>query len=383
MIWFNMENNSRRNFLRGTGMAIGSIIHPMSVSATQSKQQMDQAIRIRGSILDPLDPSELAEKRREIVDKASDTRTTDYYPTPRRSPVELDDNEYIVAYNLDLIDGAPSEWVGIAEMTNERSKEGASGQGPYNQRPREWSKSTADSHQISEISGKVPPGDLVTDIHSRAKQNAQMRKYRKQENKTDAFSSNSVNANEWGNWDTSIENEWYKKDEDSNKTGWTVQWKTDPSEPQKHGVHAELRMYPHHSGLWAWDNKEAKINFEFGDDVGVESHEPGNTIGSNTESWSLGYSSGGEVSIGIGGATTSSNLDIDDTTVIDGNENHVTHTYTFSGDLKGNSLFLPASATAVSEWNSGETFVDFDLVSKYFNYWRGTNKIANSYEYYW
>jgi len=338
-------------------MAIGSSIYPISASAIQTRQQTNPAIRIRRSTADPLSPSELAEKRREVVDKASDTRTMDDSPTPRRSPIRLEDHEYIVAYNLDIIDGAPSEWVGIAEMASEQSNDG--------------------------VARVASSRDIVANIHSQAKQNAQGRKYLKQQNEADILTLSSEDSDKWSDWDRLLENEWHKQDDHGNKTAWTVQWKADPADSQKHAVHAELRMYPYHSGTAPWDNEGAKINFEFNDCVEVESHEPGNSIGSNTKSWSLGYSSGGEVSIGIGGATTSSNLDIDDTTVIDGNENHVTHTYTFNGDLEGNSLFLPASATAVSEWNSGEKFVEVDLVSRYWQWWRGPHTLSNSYEYYW
>ena len=88
---------------------------PNLVNATEKKSK--NKLRIRRSISDPISPEELAERRRKIIRESPDVR--DGARSVRRTSVDLDVNQHIVAYNFDIIDGAPSEWVGVARTVSD------------------------------------------------------------------------------------------------------------------------------------------------------------------------------------------------------------------------------------------------------------------------
>lgn len=177
-------------------------------------------------------------------------------------------------------------------------------------------------------------------------------------------------------WTTLNQNQWHKTHWMGCEMDWDVQWNRNPDDNSKQGLFAELVMQPE-----TVENDHGKIDFHFNpSNATVESYRPGNTVGTSSNSWTLGVGSD-SVGFSLSQSRTGSNLDVDmvgDT--VNGDED-VEHKYTISGDIRENQLVLNSAAVATVDEVSGETFANIDLIGKW-----GPHSIyalGNGYKYYW
>ena len=185
---------------------------------------------------------------------------------------------------------------------------------------------------------------------------------------------------DWGDWNRMAYNDWYDVDEVDNRTGWTVEWKRDPSDASNQGTTVQLRTDPDDGYYCKW----SKIEQLYNDSVGEvdNDYKPYNTSGMTSSGWNVGFDSDRLVSIGISQTTSESNLDVNNQSDIDRAED-VIHEFDLGGDLKYNTVRVNASACMknVDEMSDTE-FVEINLDSKYWgNYWQ--SNIDNSYVYKW
>lgn len=108
-----MDKKSRRSYLKDSILATSGIA---MVGTATAKKPENAGLRLRRGLGDPISPTEIENKKTEILKEVPEARSGD--GAPRRSKAELDDNEFIVGYNLDIVDGAPSEWVGVYKHHN-------------------------------------------------------------------------------------------------------------------------------------------------------------------------------------------------------------------------------------------------------------------------
>lgn len=104
-----MGENTRRDFLQKSVVAVsGTTI----IGSAKASKPGKQGLRLRRGKDKPIKPNEIAKKKRKILQKQPKSNMGKS-PIPRRGSVDLSEHEHIVAYNLDVIEGAPYEWVGV------------------------------------------------------------------------------------------------------------------------------------------------------------------------------------------------------------------------------------------------------------------------------
>lgn len=107
-----MDQRSRRSFLRSAVAGTGAAA---IITSAGAKRPDTHQLRLRRGIDDPISPEEISSKKRQILKEVPEARSGD--GAPQREPANIGENEFIVGYNLDIVDGAPSEWVGVYKET--------------------------------------------------------------------------------------------------------------------------------------------------------------------------------------------------------------------------------------------------------------------------
>jgi len=262
--------------------------------------------------------------------------------------VDLNENEYIIAYNLDVVEGSPHEWIGVYEAKPETSQ---------------FSINTSDGNEKA-----GSPDEVIQSIHKKADKLARS-------NVAKPKVAGGTGYQWKTDWDQLQRNEWHKEHWSGAEIGWDVQWKKHPDDNSKQGLFAELKMN-------YVNNKLGHIDFHFNtSNCDVASYRPGNTVGTSSDSWSLGIGSD-SVGISLTQTQTTSNIDVDmvgDT--IGPDDGDVEHEYTISGDLRENEVVLNSAAVAEVDEESGETFANIDLKGEFGYY--NLYALSNGYKYYW
>lgn len=347
-----MSQQTRRSMLKKGGIVMSGLLFSRNVAASKASRP---SLTIRHDIdQDSISPSYIEERKQELI--SSSTGIRDESSFGHRSPIELSENEKITAYNLDVFDGAPTEFISSYEDQDE-------------------AVSAQNNRQVESFA------EIVEKQHDKADRIMEQRR------SNNATSTTSPLASwDFGDWTKMARNRWHKTDKYGNEMGWTVAWRRNPSNSSKQALKTEIRMYPkNNSGTYEADSAKSAIRFNKSR-VTVRDHKPGNTIGSSTSSFNLGFG-GGNVTVGYTSGTTNSNLEINDWSNIDSQMN-VIHQYELntSSGLVHNSLFLNAAATADVNGASGATFANIDLNSTFGTLTpsqRDVTNLGNSYRYSW
>ncbi len=363
-----MRKLNRRKLLKAAGVATTGALASGVASAADERQSASELSFTRryqpGQR--PIEPDEIEARKEELLE----TSPTIDGLIGRRSPIELSEDEIIVAYNFDVFDGVPTEYVG----THERSEEKVT---PMQKRSGEG---TTLSEQVREQHAKA---DAL--LSSRKRQYASSGTPRTSNVQSVGTTSND---DQFADWTKLVRSRHHKTDDEGNEMGWTCEWRRNPSQPSAQALKTQIRMYPKSDDLYGdYEADTAESAMRFNKDlVTVRDHKPGNTIEQSSSSYSLAWVDG-NLQVGFGGSTTSSNLHIDDKSNVD-SEMKVIHKYNVSGGLRDNSLFLNAASTVDANETSGETFVNIDLHSTfqiYKVYWSTwtPSPLENHYRYYW
>lgn len=370
-----MRKANRRQVLSGIGIAAFGNSITTGAAAEEKTSNPTSMVRLRGNFKNPVSAAQIENAKEKVLNSAPEIETGELHG--RRGPIELENHEKILAYNFDVFDGAPTEYIGVHTSAGKPKKESAVDTSPEN----------SGNKQQEPSGGKNIRDELPTKHHSKADKIIENRKAKSSTVSTSEVSSTS-SEEKFDDWTKMAKNRHSKTDNEGNEMGMTVEWRRNPSNSSDHGLKSEIRMYDADDDAYGnYENHKARSDLSFNKSlVTVDSHEPGNTVGTSSSSFSVGYS-GGNLEFGFSGGTTSSNLDIDDDSNID-SDMLVAHDYTISGDLRNNSLFLNAAATADVTEKSGEDFANIDLSTTFQNYKvaYGENfysNLTNSYRYLW
>lgn len=359
-----MRESTRRSFLRSSCIVTGGLVAP-GVAAASGRNEK-QKLRMRGDLSDPLSLSHIHEQKRAIIEDSDAYASDEVVPDVQIQGAANEDK--ILAYNFDIIGDVPSEWTGI--FTKRKAKQKKKKKGKPDKKDDEKERKRKAKRAIENKAEK--------DADERAKK----KRKRKRKDGTGNGKENSVHAGigalgngqvgattgasaatvDWGSWTKQAESDSYITGTDGNDLSWESKWKKDPENNSNQGLNTELTMRPYDQGLHPWDNEYARMEFDFNgstyDDIG--DYGPGNTIGTNTQSFSLAVSSDKTVEVGVSSSTTSSNVDIDNKS--DTDADYVKHKYTISGDLVNNTVRINQSAvTEGTDSSDPVTYCNQDL----------------------
>jgi len=314
--------------------------------------------------------------RAEILQDVDVNRVDDLKPS--REIPETDEDEFILAYNFDVIDDSPSEWFGIVSTSD---KGGDDGNGKKPDIPPGRVKrihNKADKRKKRGGSGAAGKSNRVDKRSTRTYASLSERIRR-------GSTSNSTVPDNWDTgWTQLQQNEWSKIDSNGNELGWKVTWKSDPSSNVE-GVNTFLTSLPYNKGAHAWHTNWSKIIYDFENsnvEVGPDGYGPGNSVGSNATSFTLEASTNDVVTVGLAQTMTESNIDTDVSLDIYQGNAYVKHKYDISGDLNSQDVTVSSATVGEVERSSGETFVNIDLKAQFDSY-GFYNKVQNGYHYYW
>jgi hypothetical protein len=335
---------TRRSFLKISSIAAGSVlasgVGTQNVKANEPKNKL----RLRGNLSNPIPAAKIREIKNRIISSQLETSNSDIIAVIELE--DMPDDHNIVAFNFDIINGTPYGWVGVVANPAKGS-----------QRP----DSLANVRQ-----------QRVAYIHQKAKQNANARsQLRKQASSTDTTQDATIQAiKNWSNWNTGASNRQEIVDSDGNETGYDITVKYDPRDPSNFGAETEVRMLPQTTDPVTadWQNRRANPLFRFNGSCidNVSDYGPGNSVGTISETISLGLSSDEVVEIGASKSNTSSNIDIDNHSDTYGGNNRVNQRFSISGDLKHNTVRINQAATTVGTTRpSGVKYCDMTLRAKY------------------
>lgn len=353
---------SRRGLLKASGITAATLLAPGVGARQASASGPETKVRLRGTLSNPIPSEKVGRAKARVVEDHLADADVDAVPNVRRK--ELPDDSHIVAYNFDVIDGEPFGWAAIVA-------------------------DPAKGHQRPDDLAKVRR-ERVANAHRKAERNANERAQlrRQTDDGTSTQDVSTQSTDDWSDWNTAVHERDSYTGSDGNETGYTIDWKTDPSKYSDQGVEAETRMYPCETDQWTsdWQNRWASPYFDYNGSVidYVEDYGPGNSVGSVTETISLSLSSDKVVEVGASKSNTSSNVDIDNHSNTDSGD-YVNQKFSISGDLKGNTVRVNQSASTVgTSASSGSTYCNIDLKAKY--RWGDccqTMKHTIPYELYW
>lgn len=247
------------------------------------------------------------------------------------------DNDHILAYNFDIVDEAPIEWTGIYRETEDAGTvetRDVETESQRNNSPKETLHRAAEEHAEDVGNG--------TEIQ--------------------ATSTDDPDEDDWNNWDKVTESDNLLTTDNDNDLSWESKWKKDPNNIENQGINTEIKLRPYNKGLNPWLTNKATMKLDFNKSTydEISDYGPSNSIGSNTQSISLGLSSDKVVNVGVSSSTTSSNLDIDNKS--DTDESYVKHNFDISGDLRENTVRINQTAvTSATTPSSDTTYCNLDL----------------------
>ncbi|MFC4407335.1 hypothetical protein [Haloarchaeobius iranensis] len=299
-----------------------------SVSAYTNPQT---SVRIRRDRANGLSETELRNHRRAAIQNWSDRDSSDY--SFAVSEFETEDGETIIAYNFDIINGSPVEFIGT--VVEARPPEG---------RTQQRVGITAEQ---------------VTDIHNKADEKAS-------EIQNAGVSSNysSSSPDDWSDWNTLNQTDWYTTDGADNTFGVTINYRENPADLDTHAVETEVDLIA--AGVdngdendSYWQNHTASLKHDWKDGTGIDAElvnrAPGNTVGQTTSGWELaasaGYPSGGTFTLGYSESNQSPEIDIDDKSQ-PYTDKYVKHEADISGDVRYNAVNLNTASVAQSQYVS-------------------------------
>ncbi|WP_222913911.1 hypothetical protein [Natrinema sp. SYSU A 869] len=288
-----------------------------------------------------MSPAEIQERKQEIVEDSNLYAQAEAVPGMQVQGYSDKDN--ILAYNFDIVDGTPIEWTGIYKESRvvgtESQESGVVG-----------TESQRDNSPEQTLHRAA--GEHAEDVGNGTE--------------TQSLSTNEVQTSQdekiWGDWDKQAESDSLITTDDGNDLSWESKWKQDPNDLGNQGLNTELTLRPYNTGLYPWLTNKAIIDVDFNGSTydEISDYGPPNSIGSNTQSISLGLSSDEVVNVGVSSSTTSSNLDIDNKS--DDDEDYVKIHFDISGDLRENTVRLNQSAvTTGTEDSSDTTYCNQDL----------------------
>lgn len=332
---------SRRAILKSSGAGIGLIMATgTSIGRKDSRTSNDQ-IRLRGDRDNPVKEGEIKRKKREVLAEARGHLAVSGGPVPDVS-VNVPDGREIVAYNFDIINGTPSQWVG-----------------------------TVDSETVTGVAGtedssKGPVERILdraaTDVAEKERQHEFGR--RQQDTVT------QMGLDSWEDWNVLYDDRRPHEGSKGNSQGISISWKSDPNEYSSQGVELRTRIYPNRDPrVFKYNIKDNNTKFSYNDDVisHVEDYGPGNSVGSSSSSMDLSIDNEGTVSVGLSSSMTRSDLDIDNKSNTDFYD-FVKHRYDVSGDLTQNTVRInQAALTLDTEPEAGSDFCDYSSITEFGN----------------
>ncbi len=324
-----MKQN-RRSFL---ALTAASTVPAFSQLAGASEP--DTQVRVRRDKSNPLTKSELVNRRKNAVDAWMEA--TGVESRVALSDFDVESNESIVAYNLDMVHGTPTEYIGtLVDQENPQS---------------------ATQQAVS-----VGTSDRTSKLHNRADKEAEQVKQKK-----NTFTTAGTDPGNWADWDGLAHTKNDKMDGNGDTCGWTIDYRSNPQESANHALTTEIRMEPKaaystESDL-TWHNDRARIKHDWQNGTGVSSdqfqHAPGNTVGTTSKGWNLQAGLNSEsvatFTIGYSENVTSPEIDIDDKSSPDRAE-YTKHKIGISGDLKYNTVTVNTASVANTH------YVDNDYV---------------------
>lgn len=343
--------STRRTLLKRCSIVATALGVPGISGASSGGNPSDSSLRLRGTVADPLSISEIHRKKRRLLSELPRESVPDIRAE------DLSGKDKPLAYNFDIIDGAPSEWMGVHYDEGKRRTE---------------------------------PAEIEERIHRKAAESARRRRRAKSRRATgtetegDGVVTTSSTTDDWGNWFEQAESRGYKSDNDGNEMGWTSYWKKDPDNNSNQGLETEVRMRPYNTGLRAWENSRSEMKFDYNGTTFdyVSDYGPGNSIGSNTSAMELSMGSDGVLGVSYSSSVTSSNLDIDNKSNTD-SDDYVKHKYDISGDLRYNTVRVNQSAVTRDTDPTGDTTYCNQSMSADFAAVLKLNTISNSIRVYW
>ncbi|MBO4247519.1 hypothetical protein IL252_06770 [Halomicrobium sp. IBSBa] len=352
-----MEENFRRDFLKKSGIALGTIVSGSTASAARETQSKKSSLRLRGNKDDPIKPAEIEEKRERIVRDlaASNGGGRSHGTTAKterlnagRSSLQVLDGDVIVAYNFDVVDGGTSEHVITVPLEPMGEEEHA---------------------EHAKYAEEVSDEELVSAAHQMAKEDAESRNAIKKST-DDGIQPQEVEV-DWSDWKL-VDKSNNSRVGYQNKTGWNVEWRS-PEGSDKHGVRTLISMDPagyRLKGKWSNHSAQAKIDFKettpFGRrkvDVEPRNYGPGNTIGSGSSGFEVNVSSDKVLNFGYSDSETDSDLQVTDNSDVFGPEK-IVHDYNISNDLRQSTVRMNSAAVA-DVYDTSGTFANIDLKTKY------------------
>ena len=228
----------------------------------------------------------------------------------------------IVAYNFDIVDGNPVEFIGRI----------------------------ADNEHVDE-SEELSDEQLIADVHERADERAAAVNQRRL-----TVEPTGTNPENWSDWDQLTKLDDFIEDSAGNAFGWTIDYRENPQDRSTNAVTTEARMTPVTVDVVDttknWHNIAMQHKHDWKNNSLVESdmfqHGPGNTVGTTSTGWTFETSldsSGSTFTIGYSKTNTKSNIDIDDKSSPDV-DNRSEHRVEITGDLRFNFVAINTASVA-------------------------------------
>lgn len=329
--------------LQASGIAASALITSGIGTASSSSSAGKQKLRLRGNLSNPLSIPEIYEQKEAVIRNSSLYEENSTVPNIQAKGFSQD--EKVLAYNFDIVNGVPTEWTGTHKSVPNAETASASTAGVTKKERREAAEQR---------------------ILNKAAVDAQEKRKQKNNTTEDSVTQSSVSTStttdSWSDWTKKAESDNYITSDNGNDLSWESKWKHDPSDTSQQGLNTELIMRPYDQGLNPWENVDCEIDFDYNGSTFKEiaDYGPGNSIGTNTDTFNLAVSSDSVVQVGISSSTTSSNMDIDNKS--DTDANYVYHWYDISGDLTTNTIRVNQSAvTAGTDESEAVTYCDQDL----------------------
>lgn len=327
---------SRRSTLKAGGIAMATLAASGVTTAKRDTDQQSRSLRLRGSHSEPLNPEEIQNAKRDLENEFAQALNTVEGAVADTDPSNLDQKR-IVAYNFDIINGVPSQWIGTVDQGRGRNEP------PRKPEPQNGRKSYGD-----------PAASVRNQAEADAERKDQLTGHGETRDKV-----TTADLPDISDWNAMYHDTLYHETSSDNSMHWELFHVANPTDFSTQAFEIDCWVKPDQDTGWTsrnWRAEEAHINMDFADDY--DDHGPGNTIGSNTSYFEIGTDPDSVIAVTYGESVTNSNLQIDDKSFPW--SDNVEHEYDFDGDLRENYIeFNMGGMVTNVTANSGSTFCDF------------------------